>query len=130
MSRSPHERSDMWGSFWMSLRSSGRRTPLLVQPHVLHARRQRKLVLAGARLARLTGGDLVHQHRAELRAVAVGAKGLHDRLVRAHRRHVDQHAPVDGALGVEQHEIELEALERGLALVLDYEGQTAAVLGI
>ena len=66
----------------------------------------------------------------ELRAFALGDERLHDGLGRTHRRHVDHHAAVDRPLGVEQHEVELEAVDRGLALVLDHEGHAAAVLAV
>src|SRR5947199_6017738 len=80
----------------------------LVEPHVLHPRRQREPVRG---LARRAGGHIVDQYRAELAALAVARERAHVGALAAHRAHLDDHPALNDALGIEYGEIELEAVD-------------------
>src|SRR5215470_8176681 len=83
----------------------------LVEPHVLHPRRQREPVQAGRGLARRAGGHVVDQDRAELATLAVARECAHIGALAAHWAHLDDHPALDHTLRVEQGEVELEAVD-------------------
>src|SRR5262245_18429779 len=83
----------------------------LVEPHVPYPRRQREPIQAGRGFARRAGGDIIDQDRAELAALAVARERAHIGALAAHRTHLDDHAALDHPLGVQQGEVELEAVD-------------------
>src|SRR5262245_24275469 len=101
----------------------------LVKPDSLYPRRQREPIHAFARIAGRAGGNVVNQDCADLAALALGREGPDIGSLATDRPHLGDHAALDDAFGVEQREIELQAVNGLAGFVLDQEGEQAAIVG-